>query len=46
MGGYVDGIVRTSGGLKLASRLSVYDSEMVLNSLIYPFWAYHRRGIL
>ena len=30
------GIVRTPSGLKLASRLCVYDSEMVLNSLIYP----------
>jgi hypothetical protein len=29
--------VRTaSGDLKLASRVCVYDSEMILNSLIYP----------
>jgi salicylate 5-hydroxylase small subunit len=36
VGRYIDEIVRTPGGLKLASRLCVYDSEMVLNSLIYP----------
>jgi len=28
--------VRTPAGLKLASRQCIYDSEMVLNSLIYP----------
>ncbi len=36
VGRYIDEIVRTPGGLKLASRLCVYDSEMILNSLIYP----------
>jgi salicylate 5-hydroxylase small subunit len=36
VGRYVDEIVRTGAGLKFASRLCVYDSEMVLNSLIYP----------
>lgn len=36
VGRYIDEIVRTEGGLKFASRLCVYDSEMVLNSLIYP----------
>jgi salicylate 5-hydroxylase small subunit len=36
VGRYIDDIVRTPGGLKLASRMCVYDSEMVLNSLIYP----------
>ena len=36
VGRYIDEIVRTSGGLKLARRTCVYDSEMVLNSLIYP----------
>ena len=36
VGRYIDHIVRTPAGLKLASRLCVYDSEMVLNSLIYP----------
>jgi salicylate 5-hydroxylase small subunit len=36
VGRYVDEIVRTGSGLKFASRLCVYDSEMVLNSLIYP----------
>jgi salicylate 5-hydroxylase small subunit len=36
VGRYVDEIVRTQDGLKFASRLCIYDSEMVLNSLIYP----------
>ncbi|MEO5672364.1 MAG: aromatic-ring-hydroxylating dioxygenase subunit beta [Ramlibacter sp.] len=36
VGRYIDEIVRTPDGLKYASRLCVYDSEMVLNSLIYP----------
>ena len=36
VGRYVDEIVRTAEGLRFASRLCVYDSEMVLNSLIYP----------
>lgn len=36
VGRYIDEIVRTGGALKFASRLCVYDSEMVLNSLIYP----------
>ena len=33
VGRYIDEIVRTDAGLKFASRLCVYDSEMVLNSL-------------
>lgn len=36
VGRYIDEIVRTPQGLKFASRRCVYDSEMVLNSLIYP----------
>ena len=36
VGRYIDEIVRTPSGLKFAKRLCVYDSEMVLNSLIYP----------
>jgi salicylate 5-hydroxylase small subunit len=36
VGRYIDEIERTPAGLRLASRLCVYDSEMVLNSLIYP----------
>jgi salicylate 5-hydroxylase small subunit len=36
VGRYIDEIVRTADGLKLAGRTCVYDSEMVLNSLIYP----------
>ena len=36
VGRYIDEIERTPDGLKFRSRLCVYDSEMVLNSLIYP----------
>ncbi|HEY8356918.1 MAG TPA: aromatic-ring-hydroxylating dioxygenase subunit beta [Ramlibacter sp.] len=36
VGRYMDVFERTPAGLKLASRRCVYDSEMVLNSLIYP----------
>lgn len=36
VGRYIDEIVRTAEGLKFRSRRCVYDSEMVLNSLIYP----------
>ena len=36
VGRYLDEIVRTPAGLKFASRQCIYDSEMVLNSLIYP----------
>lgn len=36
VGRYIDSLVRIDGALKLRSRLAVYDSEMVLNSLIYP----------
>ena len=36
VGRYIDEIVRTSEGLKFRRRLCVYDSEMILNSLIYP----------
>jgi salicylate 5-hydroxylase small subunit len=36
VGRYLDELVRTPAGLKLASRQCIYDSEMVLNSLIYP----------
>ncbi len=36
VGRYIDEIVRSEGGLKFSSRTCVYDSEMVLNSLIYP----------
>ena len=36
VGRYIDEIVRTDAGLRFASRLCVYDSEMILNSLIYP----------
>ena len=35
-GFYRDVIVRTPEGLKLQSRLCVYDSEMIPNSVIYP----------
>ncbi|WP_298925045.1 aromatic-ring-hydroxylating dioxygenase subunit beta [uncultured Ramlibacter sp.] len=36
VGRYIDAMERTTAGLKFRSRLCVYDSEMVLNSLIYP----------
>jgi salicylate 5-hydroxylase small subunit len=36
VGWYHDLIVRTAEGLKFQSRLCVYDSEMIANSIIYP----------
>jgi salicylate 5-hydroxylase small subunit len=36
VGRYIDEIERTPEGLKFRQRRCVYDSEMVLNSLIYP----------
>lgn len=36
VGRYIDELVRVEGSLKFQSRRCVYDSEMVLNSLIYP----------
>ena len=36
VGRYIDSLVRVDGALKFRSRLAVYDSEMILNSLIYP----------
>jgi salicylate 5-hydroxylase small subunit len=36
VGRYVDSVVRTDQGLKFASRVCVYDSEMIPNSVIYP----------
>ena len=36
VGRYVDELVRTPEGLKFRARRCIYDSEMVLNSLIYP----------
>jgi len=36
VGRYLDTVVRTSEGLKFESRLVVYDSEMIPNSIIYP----------
>ena len=36
VGRYIDELVRMDGVLMFKSRLAVYDSEMVLNSLIYP----------
>jgi salicylate 5-hydroxylase small subunit len=35
-GRYIDEIVATPDGLKFASRLAIYDSEMIPNSIIYP----------
>ena len=36
VGRYVDEVVATPQGLKFASRLCIYDSEMIPNSIIYP----------
>ncbi len=36
VGRYVDELIKKDGSLKFRSRLCVYDSEMILNSLIYP----------
>ena len=36
VGRYVDELIKKDGLLKFRSRLCVYDSEMILNSLIYP----------
>jgi salicylate 5-hydroxylase small subunit len=36
VGRYLDEMVRTPAGLRLASRRCIYDSELVPNSLIYP----------
>ena len=36
VGRYLDTVVRTAQGLKFASRLCIYDSELIPNSIIYP----------
>jgi salicylate 5-hydroxylase small subunit len=36
VGRYLDELTQKDGSLKFRSRLCVYDSEMILNSLIYP----------
>jgi salicylate 5-hydroxylase small subunit len=36
VGRTIDAVVDTADGLKFASRLVVYDSEMIPNSIIYP----------
>ncbi len=36
VGRYLDKIVATPQGLKFASRLAIYDSELIPNSIIYP----------
>jgi salicylate 5-hydroxylase small subunit len=36
VGRYLDTLRRTPAGLKFESRICVYDSEMIPNSLIYP----------
>ena len=36
VGRYLDTIARTGDGLKFASRVVVYDSELIPNSIIYP----------
>ena len=36
VGRYIDELVDIDGALKIKSRRCVYDSEMILNSLVYP----------
>ena len=36
VGRYLDHVVRTPQGLRFASRICIYDSEMIPNSIIYP----------
>ncbi len=36
VGRYIDRIVRTADGLRFESRICVFDSEMIANSIIYP----------
>ncbi len=36
VGRYLDTVLRTPDGLKFETRLCVYDSEMIPNSIIYP----------
>jgi salicylate 5-hydroxylase small subunit len=36
VGRYIDELLITEQGLKIQSRLCIYDSEMIPNSLIYP----------
>ncbi len=36
VGRYLDTVVRTPQGLRFASRVCVYDSELIPNSIIYP----------
>jgi salicylate 5-hydroxylase small subunit len=36
VGRYLDTVRRTADGLKFESRICVYDSEMIPNSIIYP----------
>jgi salicylate 5-hydroxylase small subunit len=36
VGRYIDELTQKDGSLKFRSRLCIYDSEMILNSLIYP----------
>ena len=36
VGRYLDTVVRTAQGLRFASKVCVYDSELIPNSIIYP----------
>jgi salicylate 5-hydroxylase small subunit len=36
VGRYLDRVRRTDDGLRFESRLCIYDTEMIPNSLIYP----------
>ena len=36
VGRYIDVVRKTPGGLKFKSRLCIFDSELIPNSIIYP----------
>jgi salicylate 5-hydroxylase small subunit len=36
VGRYVDDVVKTSGGLRFAKRLVIFDNDLIANSVIYP----------
>lgn len=35
-GRYIDTVVRRDGGLRFSQKLVIFDSELILNSMIYP----------
>jgi salicylate 5-hydroxylase small subunit len=36
VGRYIDRLIQTEDGLRIQSRICVFDNDMILNSLIYP----------